>query len=248
MRIGGLQKTSLIDFPGRLACTVFTVGCNFRCPYCHNKELLGAGYAPPPLILEKEFFDFLKKRKGILEGVCITGGEPCLQSDLKDFCKKIKRMGLEVKLDTNGSRPEVLEGLIERGLIDMVAMDVKGRFEDYPRIANSKLQISNYKQIPNYKLQTEIKKSVKIILESGIEYELRTTVVPGIHDRDSLIELAKELKEVGGENLVWVLQKFKAGPNCLDEKYRDMESFSDEEMEGFLRVVKKVLRKTELRV
>lgn len=238
MIIGGLQKTSLIDFPGRLACTIFTQGCNFACPFCHNKDLVkGKGKG---LIDEDYFFDFLEKRRNILEGVCITGGEPCLQTDLVGFCQKIKSFGLEIKLDTNGSRPEVLEELIrgaihESPVLDMVAIDVKARWEDYEKAVGVKVDLEN------------VKRSMEMIVKSGLEYELRTTVVPKIHNRGSLIQLAKELKELGGKNVVWVLQKFRASENCLDKKYRDMESFSDDEMEEFLKAVKKVLPKTELR-
>ncbi len=232
MKIGGLQKTSVIDFPGRLACTVFTVGCNFACPFCHNKSLVdGKGIE---LIDENYFFEFLKKRKNILEGVCITGGEPTLQIELADFCRKIKAMGLAVKLDTNGSRPEVLGKLMP--LVDMVAMDVKSCWEDYERTTGVKINLIN------------VKKSIKLIWESGVEYEFRTTAVPGMHNRDSLIQLAEELKELGGKEVVLVLQKFRASENCLDKRYRKMKSFSDEEMEGFLKGVRAVLPKTTLKV
>ena len=237
MRIGGLQKTSVIDFPGRLACTVFTVGCNFVCPFCHNKSLVdGKGIE---LIDENYFFEFLKKRKNILEGVCITGGEPTLQVELADFCRKIKAMGLAVKLDTNGSRPEVLEKLLAGGFLDMVAMDVKNCFSKYRKT----IQVESQK----FKVESWVKKSIKMILESGLEYEFRTTVVPRMHNGDSLIQLAEELKELGGKETIWVLQKFRANENCLDKRYRKMKSFSDEEMEGFLRGAREVLPKTTLR-
>ncbi|MBU3935711.1 anaerobic ribonucleoside-triphosphate reductase activating protein, partial [Patescibacteria group bacterium] len=173
-----MQKTSVIDFPGRLACTVFTQGCNFACPFCHNKDLVGGKEVE--LVGEDYFFKFLKKRKDILEGVCITGGEPCLQPGLLDFCKKIKETGLTIKLDTNGSRPETLEELLKEKVLDMVAMDVKGQFGDYKKI--TKLKITNY--------ELRIKESIRTILESGVEYEFRTTVVPELHDKTSLVKLA----------------------------------------------------------
>jgi len=234
MRIGGLQKTSVIDFPGRLAGTVFTMGCNFACPFCHNGDLArGKG----ELLREDEFWRFLKKRKNILEGVCITGGEPCLQADLGVFCERIKKMGLAVKLDTNGSRPEVVEELLEKGVLDMVAMDVKNCFDDYGNVSKPAV----------FDVLKKIKKSIRMIVESGIEYEFRTTVVPGLHDEKSLVKLAEELRGLGGKNVIWVLQKFRGNPNCLDKKYRKKKSFSDEKMEGFLEVVRKILPKTKLR-
>lgn len=124
MKICGLQKTTLLDFPERVACTIFTGGCNFRCPFCHNSELLDSGAGED--YTEEEIFDFLHKRRGILEGVCITGGEPTLQPDLEDFIRRIRSMGLAVKLDTNGYRPGLLKDLCQKGLLDFVAMDIKG--------------------------------------------------------------------------------------------------------------------------
>lgn len=233
MRIGGLQKTSVIDFPDRLSCTVFTVGCNFACPFCHNGDL--AKGKTENLLSENYFFEFLDKRKNVLEGVCITGGEPCLQKDLVEFCQKIKKTDLALKLDTNGSRPEVLERLLKKNLLDMVAMDIKSCFGDYGKTTGVKINLVN------------IKESIKLILKSGLEYEFRTTVVPGLHDEKSLVKLAEELRRSGGKEIIWMLQKFRASQNCLDKKYRKKKSFNDEEMEGFFELVKKILPKTSLR-
>ncbi len=232
MRIGGLQKTSLIDYPGKVACTVFVAGCNFRCPFCHNKELIEGDWQE---IDEVKFFEFLEKRKGVLDGVCVTGGEPCLQKDLVSFCKKIKKLGLKIKLDTNGSRLEVIRELMKKGLVDMVAMDVKSRWQDYEKVAGVSVDLG------------VVKESIKLIIDSGLEYELRTTVVPGLHDKKILVELARQLEELGGKKVVWVLQRFRASEGCLKKKYRQMESFNDEEMKGFLKAVKEVLSKVRLR-
>jgi pyruvate formate lyase activating enzyme len=184
MNLGGYQKLTLIDFPGTLATTVFTVGCNFRCPFCHNPELvLGAGQIASGTEnkTEREFFDFLKKRVGKLEGVCITGGEPTLQPDLVDFIKKVRAMGFLVKLDTNGARPDILKKLLDLKLLDFVAMDIKN-------------QLKNYQKTVGVKVDTErIKLSVELIRNSRPPYEFRTTVVPGIHTEKDFLEIAKWL-------------------------------------------------------
>ncbi len=177
MIIGGYQKLTLIDYPGKIATTVFTVGCSFRCPFCHNPELvLSPGISNN---MEKDFFEFLKKRKGKLEGVCITGGEPTIQLDLINFIEKIKKMGFSVKLDTNGSRPDILRKIVQERLVDFIAMDIK----DSPK---------KYKQTTGGKADLErIKLSVEMIRNSKIPYEFRTTVVPGIHTEKDFEEIAK---------------------------------------------------------
>ena len=242
--MGGLQKTTLIDFPGRVACTVFTVGCNFRCPFCHNSDLVSkerfekAGLAR---FGEEEFFAFLERRKKILDGVCITGGEPTLWPDLPKFCKGIKDKGLEVKLDSNGSNPEMLRRLLKEELVDFVAMDVKARFEEYDRaIGGRRVKVER------------IKESIKVIWRSGVEYELRTTVVPGIHSKEGLEGLAEEVAELAKEEgypvekVVYVLQRFRP-KNCLDPRLEKREPFSEKKMEEFLRAVKRVLPQAVLR-
>ncbi|MFZ2188723.1 MAG: anaerobic ribonucleoside-triphosphate reductase activating protein [Candidatus Moraniibacteriota bacterium] len=182
MNIGGYQKLTLIDFPGTLATTVFTVGCNFRCPFCHNPELvLGAGQIASGTQnkTEQEFFAFLKKRVGKLAGVCITGGEPTLQPDLIEFIKKVRALGFRIKLDTNGARPDILKKLLDLKLLDFVAMDIKN-------------QLKNYSKTVGVKVDTErIKLSVELIRNGRVPYEFRTTVVPGIHTEKDFLEIAK---------------------------------------------------------
>ncbi|MFC1711104.1 anaerobic ribonucleoside-triphosphate reductase activating protein [Patescibacteria group bacterium] len=244
MLIGGLQKTTLIDFPGRVACTVFTVGCNFRCPFCHNKDLVTLkNFKNNGLkqYMEAYFFRFLEKRKKILDGVCITGGEPTLQKDLANFCEKIKKLGLEVKIDTNGSNPEILKYLVEKKLVDFFAMDIKTTFSDYKKVVGSNFKIEN------------IKKSINIILQSGLEYEFRTTVVPKIHKAKTLVQLARDLinqakaiKYAKPSKINLVLQNFRP-QNCLDKKYLKVKPFSEKEMQNLLKLVKKVLINTKLR-
>ena len=169
MEIHGFNKTTLLDYPEHIAATVFTGGCNFRCPFCHNGELvLDPGCQP--LIPEEEVLAYLKKRQGILQGVCVTGGEPTLQKDLKDFLRKIKELGYPIKLDTNGYMPGVLWDLMQEHLIDYVAMDIKASRDNYARAAG----------LPHMDI-SRIEESIGILKSSGIPYEFRTTVVRGIH-------------------------------------------------------------------
>jgi pyruvate formate lyase activating enzyme len=180
MILGGFQKLTLIDYPGKIATTVFTVGCSFRCPFCHNPELvLGTGIKNN---LENEFFEFLEKRKGKLEGVCITGGEPTIQSDLIDFIGKIKELGFFVKLDTNGSRPDILRRIIREGLVDFIAMDIKDSPEKYRGTSGGRSDLER------------IKLSVDMIMNSKIPYEFRTTVVPGIHSEEDFDKIGEWIK------------------------------------------------------
>lgn len=195
MIIGGYQKLTLIDYPGKIAATVFTVGCNFRCPFCHNPELVDSRQFTGQGQLEKEFFNFLKKRKGRLEGVCITGGEPTLQPDLIDFIKKLRRRGLLVKLDSNGARPDVLKKLIDLKLLDFIAMDIKNQLKKYDATTGVKGDADR------------IKLSVKLIMNSGVPYEFRTTVVPGLHTEKDFDAIAKWIK--GARS--YYLQEYREG-------------------------------------
>ncbi len=184
MNIGGYQKLTLIDFPGTLATTVFTIGCNFRCHFCHNPELvLGSAnlLSGTENKTEQEFFAFLNKRKGKLGGVCITGGEPTLQPDLIEFIKKVRAMGFLIKLDTNGARPDVLKKLLDLKLLDFVAMDIKNKLEKYSETVGVKVDTER------------IKLSVDLIRNSRVPYEFRTTVVPGIHEEEDFLEIAQWL-------------------------------------------------------
>lgn len=183
MEIGGFQKLTLIDYPGRLAATVFFVGCNFFCPWCYSKELvLPEEIKKQPKVSEKELFQFLKERKGLLEGVVICGGEPTIHKQLPSFVKKIKRLGYLVKLDTNGSNPQMIKEMIDKKLIDYVAMDIKLPKERYPEIYAQKVKIE------------DIEKSIKILKEGNIDYEFRSTIVPSIHSKKDIIEMAKWIR------------------------------------------------------
>lgn len=174
--ICGLQKMTLLDFPGKIACTVFLGGCNFRCPFCHNSELFMG--KPEKLMEDEEFFAFLKSRKGLLDGVCVSGGEPTLYKTLPDFLAKIKEMGFLVKLDTNGYRPEVLKALVQQGLVDYVAMDVKNSPAMYAQtVGLEKMELSS------------IEESLRLLIGGELPYELRTTLVRQLHDAASIQDM-----------------------------------------------------------
>lgn len=174
--ICGLQKMTLLDFPGKIACTVFLGGCNFRCPFCHNSELFMG--KPEKLMEDEEFFAFLKSRKGLLDGVCVSGGEPTLYKDLPVFLEKIKEMGFLVKLDTNGYRPQVLKELVERKLVDYVAMDVK----------NSPAMYAQTVGLETMEL-TPIEESLRFLIGGSVDYELRTTLVDQLHNTASIQDM-----------------------------------------------------------
>ena len=171
MKLHGLQKMTLLDFPGRVACTVFLGGCDFRCPFCHNYELVDG--SAPPIMEDSELFAFLEKRRGLLDGVAITGGEPCLRPELPDFMRRIRDMGYGVKLDTNGTHPALLRTILEEGLADYVAMDIKNRPEKYAQTVG----------LPAVDL-VPVRESVSLLMHGGIEYEFRTTVVDEFHEAD----------------------------------------------------------------
>lgn len=174
--ICGLQKMTLLDFPGKIACTVFLGGCNFRCPFCHNSELFMG--KPEKLMEDEDFFKFLSTRKGLLDGVCVSGGEPTLYKELPNFLEKIKEMGFLVKLDTNGYRPEVLKALVERKLVDYVAMDVKNSPAMYAQTVG--LETTNL---------SAIEESLRFLIDGSVDYELRTTLVKPFHDCASIQDM-----------------------------------------------------------
>ncbi|MDD5146118.1 MAG: anaerobic ribonucleoside-triphosphate reductase activating protein [Candidatus Pacebacteria bacterium] len=184
MQIGNLEKFTLIDYPGKLAATVFCLGCNFACPWCYNSELvLPEKIKKQPTISEEELLFFLKDRRGLLEGVCVCGGEPTLYQDLPEFLKKIKNLDYSVKLDTNGSNPEMLEKLIEENLVDYIAMDIKAPKEKYEKI------IGNAKDIKN--IVGRIQRSIAILNNSNVDYEFRTTIIPILLKKEDILEIAR---------------------------------------------------------
>ncbi|MFH1181218.1 MAG: anaerobic ribonucleoside-triphosphate reductase activating protein [bacterium] len=218
MVIGGFQKTTLIDFPGRLAATVFLFGCNFRCPWCYSPELVLPGrMRSQPKISEKYFFDFLKERRGLLEAVVICGGEPTIAKNLPEFIGKIKKIGYLVKLDTNGSNPKMLEDLIGKKLIDYVAMDIK-------QSQKSNIKSQKYDEATGVKVNLEdIKKSVEIIKNSGIDYEFRTTVVPGIHTKEDILQIVRDISPAKR----YYLQSFRP-EKTLNSKLASLKPYPQE--------------------
>ena len=227
MQILGLNKTTLLDYPEHVAATVFTGGCNFRCPFCHNMDLV-LGEVEPALSTE-DFFAFLEKRKGILDGVCITGGEPTLQKDLPDFVRGIRDKGYLVKLDTNGYRPKVLEELLRENLLDYVAMDIKSSVENYPRVTGmADLDV------------TGIQESVSLLKSAGIPYEFRTTVVKGLHRIDEFDEIGRWLQ--GAE--AYFLQAFRENEKVPD---KSLSSFSEAEMREMKQLAERYIERVELR-
>ena len=228
MNIRGLQKTTLLDYPGHVASTIFTSGCNFRCPFCHNGELvLDPGALPP--IPEEEVLAHLNKRRTVLDGVCISGGEPTLDPDLTSFLAKVRETGLSIKLDTNGYRPEVLRRVIDEGLVDYVAMDIKAGRGNY----------ANACGLPNIDM-AKIEESVGILASSGIGHEFRTTCVKGLHSLEDFKDIAAWLP---GDSL-YFLQDYKEGPTVINPVY---ESCSGEELGEFVRILKPAIPATVIR-
>ena len=211
MIISGMQKLTLVDYPEHTACIIFTQGCNFRCPFCHNSDLVKDANNSNK-IDEQVLFDYLDKRKGLIDGVCISGGEPLLQNDIVLFIKKIKGKGYKIKLDTNGSNPSVLNSLIENGLVDYVAMDIKNSFSKYETTSGVNVNISN------------IKKSIDVLKNSSIDFEFRTTIVKELHCYEDI----KEILDFIGPNVKYYIQNYR---DCETVLKKGLSSFSNEELQ-----------------
>ena len=218
MIIGGLQKSSLIDYPEKISAIIFTRGCNFRCKYCHNPELLTSGKS---LYEKDDIIKFLKTRQGKLDGVVITGGEATLQTDLYDFIKQIKELGFCVKLDSNGTNPELLKKLIDDKLVDYIAMDIKAPLEKYSHIIGLDVDIE------------KIKRSIDILMTSNVDYEFRTTVLKSLLSIEDLKNIGKLIK--GAKK--YYLQKF-VPTKIYDEKLLDEKNYTDEEFEEIAKSLK----------
>lgn len=214
MKLSGLQKLSLLDYPGKVCCTVFTPGCNFRCPFCHNASLV-QNPNEAPLITEDYFFSYIEKRKDMLDAVCVTGGEPLLQPDIEPFLKKIKSLGLLIKIDTNGSFPERLKSIVNKGLCDYVAMDIKSSEKGYSNVAG--LSKFNY---------SSIDESIDFLKKGTIPYEFRTTVVKQLHTDEDFLSISERIKGASR----YCLQNFVNSDNVID---KSLSPFSDEEMKRF---------------
>ena len=216
MRIAGFQKLTLLDFPNNVACIIFTQGCNYKCPYCHNSGLVG--HENDELIDEEEIFSYLKKRKGVIDGIVISGGEPTVQKDLEFFTKRVKDLGFKVKLDTNGSNPDVVERLLKANLLDYIAMDIKTTLPDYKEITGVNPNVKN------------LERSIKLIKESSIDHEFRTTIIKNIHDIDKIFKICKY---VDGDKMF--LQNFEQSENVLG---KNLEPFTQEELKEINKKVK----------
>lgn len=199
MTFSGIQKFTLLDYPSKIAATLFSPGCNFRCPFCHNGEIV-TEKVDSGTISEDDVLAFLKKRKGLLEGVCITGGEPTLQEGLSDFIIKVKELGFLVKLDTNGNHPEILKALLDENLLSYVAMDVKNSLKSYAQTVG----------IPSFDT-SKIEESVEILKASSIDYEFRTTLVKELHSTSDLVSMASWLLP----SQLWRLQEFRDSDTCI---------------------------------
>lgn len=216
MRILGLEKVSMVDYPKKICATLFTGGCDFQCVFCHNSGIVHEHYAP---IKVEDVFEYLESRRHLLDAVTISGGEPTIQTDLEDFILKVREMGFLVKLDTNGSHPNVLKNLLDKNLLDYVAMDIKNNFANYGEISgNPHFDVSN------------VKESLKILQSSKVEYELRTTLVAHYHTEDNIKKMANELS---GEKTLY-LQKFKDCETCIKSNLEAVPKSQAEEFQKIL--------------
>ncbi len=231
MKIGGLQKLTLIDYPGKIAAAVFLVGCNFRCPYCHNPDLVSPELIKErPMITESDFFKFLDERIGFLDGVCITGGEPTINPNLPKFIQNIRAKGFLVKLDTNGSNSEMLKDLVKNNLIDFIAMDIK-------------TSMLKYKEVGAKNEIYQVKKSINIIKNSNKDYEFRTTAVPKIVNEKDVKDIGKWLK--GSKK--FVLQQFRPG-NLLNPNFENVKPYSLQELQKMVKILEPHVEEVEVRI
>lgn len=242
MIIGGLQKFSILDYPEKLSAIVFTKGCNFRCHFCYNPELVLLDETNKtnqilknkkglPDITEEAFFAFLKSRVNKLDAVVITGGEPTLHSDLPDFVKKIKELGFLVKLDTNGTSPEMVEKLLKKKLIDYIAMDIKASREKYDQVTGVKNDIK------------KIKKSIKVTKKSGLPYEFRSTLVPDLMNKHDIKNMGELIE--GAEK--WFLQSFKSDVDMIDNKLKNKAAYTGSDLEEMRKLGERFVKKCLIR-
>jgi len=229
MKIAGLQKLTLLDYPDKTACTVFIAGCNFACPYCYNVTLIDKNNKDITPLATDDFFEFLKQKKGLLDGVCISGGEPAVHEQLIDFAGRIKDMGFLVKIDTNGSNPQLLKKLINSGNVDYIAMDIKNTLEKYAETIG----------IPGYDA-TPVEESIKLLISCDMSYEFRTTIVRELHTKEDLCNIARMI--TGADK--YFLQSFDSTKEALCE---NLSAYTVQELQELCDSVKDILPFTELR-
>lgn len=236
MQISSLQKLTLIDYPGKIACSIFLFGCNLRCGFCHNPGLVIPEKENKP-ISKEEILDFLKKRKQYLDGVCITGGEPLINKELPQFIEQIKKLGYSVKIDTNGTNPEMLNELINKKLVDYIAMDIKSDKENYFYLTNTEV---NFKKI---------EESIKSIIYSGLDYEFRTTCISKYHTKEVIEKIGQWFIEITGKKPKnYFIQKFiKRENGLIDENFSKCEEMSETEIGELKGVAEKYFENTKIR-
>jgi len=228
MKIGGFQKTTLLDYPEHVSAIIWTVGCNFRCPFCYNTALVKE---ESDLFSEEEILRFLKKRKDFLEALTISGGEPFLQKDLKEFCRKVKNLGYKIKIDTNGTFPEKLKELIDEKLVDYISMDIKAPKEKYSSLSGVNPDME------------KIEKSINILKNSDIEYEFKTTVVPNFLDKEDIIKISNWIK--GSKK--YFLQQFKNDIPVISHDLENLDPYPEEHLQNILKEVKPYFIECKLR-
>ncbi len=228
MKISGIKKSSLIDWPGKIVITLFTGGCNFRCGWCHNPELVFDNVSNEVTI--EYLKDYFEEHKSWIDGICITGGEPLIQKDIMEFLMEFKKKNILIKLDTNGYNPLKLREIIRQNLIDYIAVDIKSASEKYSEATGIKIDVSL------------IKESIEIIMKSHIDYEFRTTVVPGLLDEEDIVKIGQD---IAGAKM-YVLQNFRAG-NTLDKKFSNIKPYSQDKINRMADIVSKYVQKVDVR-
>lgn len=228
MNIGGLQKTSLLDYPDIISAIIWAMGCNFRCPFCYNKDLVLGNVGTIP---EEEILAFLKKRKGLLDGLVISGGEPLMQKDIVEFAEKVKKLDYLIKIDTNGMYPEQLKELIDKKLVDYIAMDIKAPKNEYDKLAGVKVDLK------------KIEKSIEIIRNSAPDYEFKTTFVPELLTKEDIVSIAKWLE--GSKR--FYLQQFKHDVPLVSSKLQNVAPHSKEELIDILNDIKPYFESCDVR-
>lgn len=242
MKIAGWRKTSLIDYPGCISTVLFTQGCNFRCPYCHNPDLISIKAKKSYMDLEY-FYNFLDRRLHLLDGVAITGGEPTLQPDIVEFIKKIKDKGLQVKLDTNGSNFEVVKRLLQLDLVDYIAMDIKNPLPKYGELINGNMEKNKLREDKNIdKIKDEINQTLNLLLNSNLDYELRTTVVPGMHEPEDIKDIASWIE---GANK-YIIQNFRPD-NTYAPELQDLTQLPEARLEKFSYIARDYVENVQIR-
>jgi len=230
LSIKGFQKICLVDFPPYTASTIFLGSCNFKCGFCHNPDLV-LNFKDIPDIPEQEIFDYLKGKKQWIDGVCITGGEPTLHKELPEFIEKIKKLGMLVKLDTNGANPEMIKTLLQKKLLDFIAMDIKSSLERYDEAAGIEVN------------KDKIKESVEIIRNSGIDYEFRTTVLPGLVEKKEITQIGEWLK--GSKK--YTIQNFRTSKPLIDNKLQHITPYSNQELEELKKTAENYFDEVEIK-